>query len=316
MSRDDISVTVSAPGKVILYGEHSVVYGKLAIASSLGLRTTVTLQENRSGILAIVLKDLNFSKEYDLKDFSNITIPLSPDNKYSWKHPNNIAFESLIETIADSFRLQDAYKKDESLTLTALFYLYCGIVKNVPVDGLLLEVSTDLTLGSGTGSSASVMVALAGAFVKYRLAKTENAEADKQFVIGELNIISDWAFHAEKIIHGNPSGIDNTICCFGSMVSFRKGVEPQPIKTTHEIRCILVDTKVPKDTKVQVRKVADLKQRFPKVVDAVLNGMDELTSEAAECLFCLGLAEELPNSFDEIYNRLNVRYLKLFRAKI
>ena len=37
-------IQVSAPGKVILHGEHAVVYGKTAIAVSVGLRTTMDVE--------------------------------------------------------------------------------------------------------------------------------------------------------------------------------------------------------------------------------------------------------------------------------
>lgn len=128
------------------------------------------------------------------------------------------------------------------------------------------------------------------------------------FSQSELNLISTWAFCAERIIHGNPSGIDNTICTYGSMVSFRKGSAPNNIRTAREIRGILVDTKVPKNTSVQIKKVVDLKSKHPKIVESILNSIDELTNEAMEYFVCLGMLESAGglSDIESCYNNLNV----------
>lgn len=67
MAGENVTIKVSAPGKVILHGEHSVVYGKLAIAASLDLRTSVVLQEKHNNRLEIYFSDLKLRKKFDLK---------------------------------------------------------------------------------------------------------------------------------------------------------------------------------------------------------------------------------------------------------
>lgn len=61
-------IQVSAPGKVILHGEHSVVYGKLAVAAALGLRSTTHLVEiQMENALMVDFPSINFSHKYDLQ---------------------------------------------------------------------------------------------------------------------------------------------------------------------------------------------------------------------------------------------------------
>jgi hydroxymethylglutaryl-CoA reductase len=73
-----------------------------------------------------------------------------------------------------------------------------------------IKVRSHLPRGVGLGSSAAIAVAMVRA-----IARCIDVELDD----ARVNAI---AFECEKLAHGTPSGIDNTLSCFGQPLLFRK----------------------------------------------------------------------------------------------
>uniref|UniRef100_A0A8D2FAW2 Mevalonate kinase n=1 Tax=Theropithecus gelada TaxID=9565 RepID=A0A8D2FAW2_THEGE len=57
---------VSAPGKVILHGEHAVVHGKVALAVALNLRTFLRLQPHSNGKVDLSLPNIGIKWAWDV----------------------------------------------------------------------------------------------------------------------------------------------------------------------------------------------------------------------------------------------------------
>uniref|UniRef100_A0A915IHM8 Mevalonate kinase n=1 Tax=Romanomermis culicivorax TaxID=13658 RepID=A0A915IHM8_ROMCU len=68
MAEMSSGIFLSAPGKIILFGEHAVVYGKTAVAGSIDLRTYVSLFTSQDGRIYLSLPDLGVERTWMLKD--------------------------------------------------------------------------------------------------------------------------------------------------------------------------------------------------------------------------------------------------------
>ncbi|KAF5294906.1 hypothetical protein FQR65_LT10704 [Abscondita terminalis] len=185
-------------------------------------------------------------------------------------------------------------------SLTCIFYLYFGILRTVELKPFSINIETDLTVGAGTGSSASFAVTLAGAFIYYLRLQTNNNSVPT-FNEEELAIISKWAYSVEKICHGKPSGIDNTVCTYGSMVEFRKSHGVQFFSTS-ELELLLINTKQPRSTKQLVGNVVVLKENHNLVVELILNTMDEIAKNALGRI--LEVSKSDTENLKEHYDRL------------
>lgn len=181
----NIQFEVTAPGKIILFGEHSVVYGKPAIACAIDQHTSLIFNEsfcnnqepntipcrillplvNYSGLLTIhINKNSNFS-------------PTVYFNETLCKLNKNEPFHNEIDSLSGSTKK----------ALVVLHFIFEGILtcymeklKNV---SFTIEVKSALKLGAGTGSSASYCVSLVAAclsYVKFKINSNVEIQFDPQ----------------------------------------------------------------------------------------------------------------------------------------
>ena len=77
-------------------------------------------------------------------------------------------------------------------------------------------VSSNLPTSAGLGSSAAFAVTLVSSLLKLSHTISDpGTESFNKWSAGDLETINSWAFIAEKIIHGNPSGVDNSVSTYG-----------------------------------------------------------------------------------------------------
>lgn len=80
-------------------------------------------------------------------------------------------------------------------------------------------------------------------------------------------------------MHGNPSGLDNTICTFGSLLKFRKGQAWTEVELRRPLHVLMVNTGVDRSTATLVAKVAALRAEFPELLGHLLDGMGSVVED-------------------------------------
>jgi mevalonate kinase len=98
----------------------------------------------------------------------------------------------------------------------------------------------------------------------------------------QLQRISSWAYVGELCIHGNPSGIDNIVSTRGRAILYKRAHRSKLPTTTRidsfpALPLLLIDTRQSRSTAIELAKVSALKERYPTLIEATLNSIDELT---------------------------------------
>ncbi|MBU1188997.1 MAG: hydroxymethylglutaryl-CoA reductase, degradative [Gammaproteobacteria bacterium] len=224
-----VEALATGHGKVILLGEHAVVYGSHALAVPVPLAIQAKIADNDEGIDIIIPR---WGAEQRLHR--------KPEQRHSFEKP--------IALILEQLELLDEAMKIE-------------IFPNVP-------------RAVGLGSSAAVAVAITRAL-------------DQHFRLG-LNDeqINALAFECEKVAHGTPSGIDNTMATYGYPMLYRKG-EPALMEALHigtELPLVIGFSGVESLTAKMVARVAAAHAKHPAIYRRMFHGIDGLVLEAKNAL--------------------------------
>jgi mevalonate kinase len=221
------SVQSSAPGKVILYGEHAVVYGEPAIAVPVTqVKSTATVEPASPGDgLTLVAADLG----------TRSTLAAAPE-----RDPLAVAARLTLSHLSAS-------APDAILTVQSTIPIASG-------------------LGSGAAVSTSLVRALAG-FLGHSLSPSE---------------VSALVFEVEKIHHGTPSGIDNTVIAYERPVYFVRGATRGPVLMSVGIpfTILIADTGLPSPTKRLVGRVRRGWRQDPTRYEALFERIGDIARSA------------------------------------
>ena len=212
----------TAPGKVILFGEHAVVYGRPALAAPVThLRARAAVTPTGRPDVRLIAPDLGRTLRLSVAPADN---PLA----------------ATIRAVAAHL--------DRPLT-----------------EGYDLTVSSDIPIASGLGSGAAIAVAVIRALALYAGWPDGLPRED----------VSRLAYEVERLHHGTPSGIDNTVIAYEQPVYFRRregGNLIEPFAPARPLRLLIGDTGVRSATRDVVGDVRSQWQadpaRFETIFDA------------------------------------------------
>ena len=216
-------------GKVVLLGEHAVVYGRHAIGAPVPMTVKAVVEDCEEGIHLLIPR---WGVEYQLAR--------NPKDRRS--------FERTAGVVLDELGLSGR--------------------------AMRIEVFSEVPRSMGLGGSAAMAVAIVRAL-------------DKHFRLGlsdeEVNRL---ALKYETVAHGTPSGLDNTLACYGRPLIFRPGDPPlvEPLEIKQPIPAVIGMTGYEGLTAKTVGRVRQAWKQERKLYEHIFDQIDALVLRGVQAI--------------------------------
>ncbi len=221
-----------APGKIILFGEHAVVYGQPAIA--------------------IPVMDVNATVR--------VTPILNAELGKVRVQASEIGLDELLEDLPEENPLGAAIR----ITLHEITPNHTPAFE--------IQIDSNIPISAGMGSGAAVTVAIIRALSAFLGRPLPNKR------------ISKLAYEVEKLHHGNPSGIDNTVVTFQKPVYFQREEPIQTLSISHPTHWVIADTGEKTPTRETVAAVRALYDGAPQVYEEIFAEIGSIVRVARQAL--------------------------------
>lgn len=207
-----------APGKLILSGEHAVVYGKPAIAMAIDRSAVFELTPQAGNEITFDLPGGEGSGSHTFMALSDLKRRV--DKKYHEFLNGDIGIRDVLAMPADLFRFAFVHTLD-------------GLHRHID-SGICLKLRSSIPVGCGMGSSAATVLSEIRALGHYL----------------RVDFKPDWYYEysleAEKLQHGTPSGVDSYISLHGGCASFKQG--DARAMALPRMKMFMVQTGIPEST--------------------------------------------------------------------
>ena len=222
MTATPVIARAQAPGKIILFGEHAVVYGRPAIAA-----------------------------------------PVQQVHAYAEILP---AKTCIVEALDLDQTILVAHAPDDN-PFARIVNLVCETLGEA-LPPWRIRITSEIPIAAGLGSGAAISAAI----VRAMLAAFGESLSNE--------MISALVFEVEKLHHGTPSGIDNTVVVYERPVWFTPGEPPQPFAVERSIDLLIADTGAPSPTRAVVGDVRRAWQRNTGRYEALFDVVGEIVHRA------------------------------------
>lgn len=275
----------SAPGKVIIGGEHAVVYeNHRALAGAISARSFAEA-------VAIDAPRVEIESSVGLQDRINL------DDLHELTERFHAAREA-----KDADAMRALHKQDRS-GLAHVKVIAGTVIRDSGQDnGYVIRVGKSLVagrkygrevpLGAHMGSSSSIFSAIAGALTQ-------------EVGMFSHDYAARLARYGDMVVVGTPSGIDSTVTTYGGAILFTKGPSPETstIERLQNVRCSLAiaNTGVESSTGEVVARVREKVRKESKMMGS-LDEIDAIVRLEVEALKKRNMKElgRLMNSNHEI----------------